>query len=156
MSLKKIEQIKEGKWFRIWDLIAFGVILITAVALILAFTLGGDKSALSGFEINYRGETVFTYEFGGDMRILDNERVKVEDGDGGFTVYFTTDDGKGYNTIWVNTKNKTVDVTDSNCSMRKDCVYTAKMTNNSSQIYCLPHDLTILPLKIVDDGNIII
>lgn len=156
MSLKKIEQIKNSKWFSIWDLIAFGVILITAVALILVFTLRGDKSALSGFEISYRGEQVFTYEFGGEKRILDNERIKVEDGDGGFKVHFTTDDKKGYNTIWVNTKNKTVDVTDSNCSMRKDCVYTAKMTNNSSQIYCLPHGLTILPLKIVDDGNIII
>lgn len=156
MSLKKIEQVKNSKWFSIWDFVVFGVIIVVAVALILVFTLGRDKSALSGFEMSYRGEQVFTYEFGGEKRVLDSERVKVVDGDGGFTVHFTTGDGKGYNTIWVNTKNKTVDVTDSNCSMRKDCVYTAKMTNNSSQIYCLPHGLIILPLKIVDDGKIII
>lgn len=157
MSLKKIEQVKNSKWFSIWDLVAFGVILITAVALILAFTLGRDRSQLSGFSVSYRGETVFTYEFGGEKRILKDGYIEVKEGDGGFTVKFTTEDKKGYNTIWVNTKDKTVDVTDSNCSTRKDCVYTAKLKNNSSPpIICTVHGLTVSPLKFVDDGNIII
>lgn len=155
MSLKKIEQVKNSKWFSIWDMIAFGVILITAVALILAFTVGRDKSALGGFSVSYRGGQILTYEFGGDPIILDSDRVEVEKGDGGFTVHFTTDDGKGYNTIWVNTKDKTVDVTDSNCSSHKDCVHTEKLKNNSSlPIICTVHKLTVAPLKFVDDGII--
>ncbi len=35
MSLKKIEKVKNSKWFSRWDLVVFGVILIAAVALIL-------------------------------------------------------------------------------------------------------------------------
>ncbi len=157
MSLKKIEQVKNSKWFSIWDLVAFGVILITAVALILVFTLGRDKSALSGFSVSYRGETVLTYEFGDDKpRVLNGTYVEVNDENGGFTVRFTDDSG-GYNIIYVDTAARTVDVTDSNCSTHKDCVHTAKLKSNSSPpIICTVHALTVAPLKFVDDGNIII
>ncbi|MCM1546455.1 MAG: hypothetical protein NC033_05405 [Clostridiales bacterium] len=158
MSLKKIEQVKTSKWFSLWDLVAFGAILITAVALILAFTLGGDKSALSGFSVNYRGELVLTYEFGDDKpKILNGDFVEVEEAKNGFTVRFTTDDGRGYNVIYVDTTEKTVDVTDGNCSTHKDCVHTPKLTKNSSPpIICTVHGLTISPLKVEDSGNIII
>lgn len=156
MSLKKIDEIKNSKWFSIWDLVAFGVIIITAVALILSFTIGRDKSQLGGFSVSFRGEQVLTYEFGKDPRILDSGRVTVEEAEGGFTVRFTTDNG-GYNLIYVDTAAKTVDVTESNCSAHKDCVHTAKLTNNSSApIICTVHGLTVAPLKYVDDGNIII
>ncbi len=155
MSLNKIEQVKNSKWFSIWDLVAFGVILITAVALILAFTLGRDKSGLDGFSVKYRGETVMTYEFDGDkVRILNDEYIKAEEESGYYR--FTDGDG-GYNVIYVDTAARTVDVTDSNCSTHKDCVHTAKLKSNSSPpIICTVHGLTITPLKTVDDGNIII
>ncbi|MDE6850333.1 MAG: hypothetical protein K2J54_03300 [Clostridia bacterium] len=157
MSLKKIDEIKNSKWFSIWDLVAFGVIVITAVALILSFTIGRDKSALGGFLISYRGEQVLSYEFGGKADVLNEKYVLLEEGDGGFTVRFTTDDGRGYNVIYVDTAAKTVDVTESNCSSHKDCVHTAKLSNNSSApIICTVHGLTVAPLKFVDDGNIII
>ena len=60
MSLKKIEQIKQSKWFSVWDLIAFGAVIVTSVVLIIAFTVGRDKSALDGVYISYRGEPAFT------------------------------------------------------------------------------------------------
>ena len=156
MSLKKIDEVKTSKWFSIWDLVAFGVILVTAVALILAFTLGRDKSELEGFTVSYRGETVLTYEFGKDKpSVLNGAYVGVNEGSGGFTVRF--DDGNGgYNIIYVDTAAKTVDVTDSNCSSHKDCVHTAKLSANSSPpIICTVHGLTVAPLKFVDNGNII-
>ncbi|MCM1437592.1 MAG: hypothetical protein NC131_00070 [Roseburia sp.] len=158
MSLKKIDQIKNSKWFSIWDLVAFGVIILTAVALMLAFTLGRDKSSLTGFSVSYRGEQVLAYEFGSDKpTVSDGRYVEIEEGDGGFTVRFTTEDKRGYNVIFVDTRNKTVDVTESNCSSHKDCVHTAKLTDNSSApIICTVHGLTVSPLKFVDDGNIII
>ena len=158
MSLKKIEQVKNSKWFSIWDLVAFGAILLTAVALILAFTLGKDKSQLGGFSVSYRGETVLTYEFGNvQPLVLNGTYIEVNEEEGGFTVRFTTADKKGYNVIFVDTAARTVDVTDSNCSTHKDCVHTAKLSNNSSPpIICTVHGLTVSPLKFVDDGNIII
>lgn len=153
MSLKKIDEVKNSKWFSIWDLIAFGVIIVTAVALILAFTLGRDKSALSGFSVKYRGETIYEYDFdSGKVLKINEEYIKA---DGGALRF---DDGNGgFNLIYVDTAARTVDVTDSNCSSHKDCVHTAKMTNNSSMpIICTVHDLVIEPLVFVDDGNIII
>ncbi|MDE6557845.1 MAG: hypothetical protein K2K39_01940 [Clostridia bacterium] len=154
MSLKKIEEVKSSKWFSIWDLIAFGVVLLTAVALILAFTVGKDRSALSGFQINYRGEQVLTYEFGGKVPV-GGENYGVTEREGGFTVRFVTEDKKGFNDIFVDTVKRTVAVTDSNCSAHKDCVHTAALVNNSSlPIICSPHGLTVSPLKFVDDGVI--
>lgn len=158
MSLKKIDEIKNSKWFRIWDFVVFGVIIVVAVALILAFTLGRDKSKLGGFSVSFRGETVLTYEFGSDKppKVLNAAYIEVKEGNGGFTVRFESGDG-GYNVIYVDTAARTVDVTDSNCSTHRDCVHTAKLTTNSSlPIICTVHGLTVSPLKFVDDGNIII
>lgn len=153
MSLKKIDEIKNSKWFSIWDLVAFGVIIIIAVALILSFTIGRDKSALGGFSVSYRGESIYEYEFDSGKILKINEKYIKVDGD-----RLRFDDGNGgYNIIYVDTAAKTVDVTDSNCSSHKDCVHTAKLTNNSSApIICTVHGLTVSPLKFVDDGNIII
>lgn len=153
MSLKKIDEIKNSKWFSIWDLVAFGVIIIIAVVLILSFTIGRDKSALGGFSVSYRGESIYEYDFDSGKILKINEKYIKVDGD-----RLRFDDGNGgYNIIYVDTAAKTVDVTDSNCSSHKDCVHTAKLTNNSSApIICTVHGLTVSPLKFVDDGNIII
>lgn len=157
MSLKKIEQIKEAKWFTLWDLIAFGAVIIISVALIIAFTVGRDKTALEGFYLSYGGVRAFTYDFGegeADVILTDNiEMGEIEDGC--FTVRFYTDGKKGFNDVFVDTVKRTVEVTASNCSTHKDCVYTPKLQYNSSTpIICTPHALSICPLKFVDDGVI--
>ncbi|MDE6373582.1 MAG: hypothetical protein K2L72_03695, partial [Clostridia bacterium] len=64
MSLKKLEQTKNSRWFSIWDTIVYGVIILTAAALIISFTIGRDKSALDGFYIVYNGERALVYRFG--------------------------------------------------------------------------------------------
>lgn len=157
MSLKKIEQIKEAKWFTLWDLIAFGAVIIISVALIIAFTVGRDKTALEGFYLSYGGVRAFTYDFGegeADVILTDNiEMGEIEDGC--FTVRFYTDGKKGFNDVFVDTVKRTVEVTASNCSTHKDCVYTPKLQYNSSTpIICTPHALSVCPLKFVDDGVI--
>lgn len=157
MSLKKIEQIKKAKWFSVWDLIAFGALIIISVALIIAFTVGRDKTALEGFYLSYGGVRAFTYDFGegeADVILTDNiEMGEIEDGC--FTVRFYTDGKKGFNDVFVDTVKRTVEVTASNCSTHKDCVYTPKLQYNSSTpIICTPHALSVCPLKFVDDGVI--
>lgn len=157
MSLKKIEQIKKAKWFSVWDLIAFGALIIISVALIIAFTVGRDKTALEGFYLSYGGVRAFTYDFDdgeADVILTDNiEMGEIEDGC--FTVRFYTDGKKGFNDVFVDTVKRTVEVTASNCSTHKDCVYTPKLQYNSSTpIICTPHALSVCPLKFVDDGVI--
>lgn len=157
MSLKKIEQIKKAKWFSVWDLIAFGAVIIISVALIIAFTVGRDKTALEGFYLSYGGVRAFTYDFGegeADVILTDNiEMGEIEDGC--FTVRFYTDGKKGFNDVFVDTVKRTVEVTASDCSTHKDCVYTPKLQYNSSTpIICTPHALSVCPLKFVDDGVI--
>lgn len=157
MSLKKIEQIKQSKWFSLWDLIAFGAVIITSVVLIIAFTVGRDKSALDGFYISYRGEQVFTYSFeDGNTEIILQDNIEVGEVENGrFTVRFYTDGKKGFNDILVDTERRTVEVTASNCSTHKDCVYTPKLQYNSSTpIICTPHAFSVCPLKFTDDGVI--
>ena len=156
MSLKKIEQIKKGKWVRVWDIVAYAVITVAIVALILALTLGRDRSALEGFTVAYKGETVLTYNFSsGEMKVLAEDNVAVEEGKDVILITFSTDDKKGYNKISVNTAERTVRVEESNCSTHKDCVYTPALKNNSSApIICTPHGLSISPLVYMDDGII--
>ncbi|MGN1373111.1 MAG: hypothetical protein ACI4VK_03570 [Candidatus Coproplasma sp.] len=161
MSLKKIQQVKNSKWFRVWDLLVYGIILVAVVALIIAVTVNKDTSPLEGVSLSYRGITIYTYEFEKDKSEITlgregNVSVGEKDADGSFTVLFTTDDGEGYNSVFINVKERSVKVTASNCSAHKDCVYTAKITNNGSlPIICPIHSLTVSPLKYIDSGIII-
>lgn len=155
MSLKKIEQIKNGKWVSVWDIVAYAVITVAIVALILGLTLGRDKSALVGFTIEYRGETVLTYDFTTKEKEFAEERITWEEEGDVILITFTTEQKRGYNKILVNVKERTVRVAESNCSAHKDCVYTPALKNNSSApIICTPHGLSISPLKFTDNGRI--
>lgn len=61
----------------------------------------------------------------------------------------------GYNVVEINIKERAVKVTEADCGKR-DCVYTAAITNSSGMIYCSPHKLRILPYDFEADDNIII
>lgn len=156
MSLKKIEQIKEGKWIRLWDIIAYAVLTVAVVILIITFTVGRDRSALAGFTVTCRGETLLTYDFTtSNMQVFAEENISVKEGEDIITITFTADDKKGYNKISVDVKKRTVSVVESNCSTHKDCVYTSALRNNSSTpIICTPHGLSISPLVFEDNGVI--
>ena len=157
MSLKKIEEVKNSKWFSIWDLISFGVVILTSVALIIALTVGRDKSALDGFYVSYNGVQVYSYDFrDGSSVVLSEDNIEVLSEDsGGITLRFYTDGKKGFNDVFVDLNKRSVTVTDSDCSAHKDCVYTPAMTSNASTpIICTPHSFSVLPLTFDDDGII--
>lgn len=158
MALKKVEQIKQGKWVRVWDIIAYAVLSVLIIALLLSFTVGRGKTALVGFKVAYKGETVFTYNFdSGEMKVLDGELIAVDETEENadeITVKFTTPDKKGFNKILISVAERWVRVTESNCSTHKDCVYTTALKNNSSTpIICTPHALSISPLTFMDDAT---
>lgn len=160
MAIKKIGQIKESKWFRVWDLIVYGVVAVIIAALFLTVFLTRDTSLPNGFKISYDGRDVFSYIFTEDRyeSLSPSNIVVVEENGEKLVLTFYTDDGKGYNKIEVDKVKRTVRVTDANCSAHKDCVYTPEIKGGSSAIICPPHGMIIRPLGTAkdDDGDIII
>ncbi|MDE7087298.1 MAG: NusG domain II-containing protein [Clostridia bacterium] len=160
MSRKKIGQIKEGKWFRIGDLIVYGVIAALLVALFLALFFTRDNSATDGIRLCYRGESVFEYDYHSDKyEIKKPENIVIEsDTEEKLQLTFYTYGRSGYNKVVIDKNAKSVRVTEADCSIRRDCVYTPAITDNSSVICCTPHALSVEPLlrKINDDGDIVI
>ncbi|MGN0806518.1 MAG: hypothetical protein ACI4MC_05715, partial [Candidatus Coproplasma sp.] len=63
MSFKKIKQVKNNKWFRVWDLLVYGVILAFVAVLFIVFAVNRDTSPLEGVSLSYRGVQIYTYEF---------------------------------------------------------------------------------------------
>ena len=160
MSLKKVEQVKKDRFFRIWDILVYGVIIVVVVALFLAVTLTADKSSLTAISAYYDNGVAFSYDFEkGELNIAMPDNVKVEDnGENTLTIIFCTNGGsldkpESYNTIVIDKAERTVSVTESDCSNRKDCVHTPALKDSSSLIVCSPHHLRILPDDYRDDGQ---
>lgn len=157
MSLKKVEQVKTDKWFKIWDILVYGLIIGVIVALFIVFAFVGKGEKPNGITVSYKGEKVFSYNFDkGEYEIAKADYIEVkEDGEERLFLTFYTDGKSGYNDIEINKRNKSVKVTASNCSTHRDCVHTPALSGSRSvPILCTPHALSIAPLTYYDDGTI--
>lgn len=158
MSRKKIVQLKESKWLRIWDLLVYGIIAVIIVALFLVVFFTRDSAPTEGIKLSYNGVSVFEYDYVSDKyEIKSAENIRVDsNSEKKLELTFFTDGKSGYNKILIDKVERSVTVTDADCSTRRDCVYSPAIKDNSSVICCTPHSLTIEPLKraVVDDGDI--
>ncbi len=143
MSLKKIEQTKQDKWFRLFDLIIYGVIIVAVVVLFIVLFTTRDTSGLSGVRILIKGETVFEYEFAEDKYSILSDKVEVKEEDGGITV--NVRDGDNFNAVYIDRDKKTAKMSEANCR-GKHCLYFSPLKNNSNFISCSPHSVKIEPL----------
>ena len=147
MSLKKIEQIKVEKPFKIFDLIIYGCVILIIVALLLVFFFNkGEK--IKGVTVNYNGVAVFSYDFEKDENIvLDSSKISVEQNNENNLLvrFFLNEDKTAYNVIEINKAECKIKVIDTDCSLRKDCYHTAAISNDNGFITCTPHKLDILP-----------
>ena len=152
MSLKKVDEVKADKGFKIWDLVIYGAIAALVVALFIALFETRDSSPLKGIQISVKGEVVYEYDFEkGEVSRADCVQTQSEEGS---LITLRVEAGGGYNIIEVN-KNGWVRVTDADCSS-KDCVYTPKITDSGGIIYCHPHALRIIPYDYdIDNGTLI-
>lgn len=152
MSLKKIDEVKKDKGFRIFDLIIYGVVAALAAALFIVVFTTKSADPLSGVRIYVAATPVFEYEFGGEAEILSPETVTVDKEDSsGITV--TVKNGEDYNVIYINKAAKSVEVRDANCN-GKECTY-MKMNDDGDFIFCSPHGLKIEPYEVdLDNPNI--
>lgn len=152
MSLKKVGQVKKDRFFRLRDLIVYGAIAAVVAVLFLTVFLTRDRSGLEAVEAYYRNTLAFSYDFVADeYEVYLPQNIAVEAGESQITVTFCTDGGSlsepcDYNIICINKISRSVSVTESDCSARRDCVYTSAITNNSGAIICTPHALRIVPL----------
>ncbi len=156
MSLKKVEQVKSERGFRIWDLLVYGIVAVLIVALFLSVFLTRDKSPLTAVGIYVNNQKVFVYDFekGGYEILTKDGGITVESGAKSLTVKINND--YGYNEIVIEKAGK-VYATAADCG-GKDCTHMRPITDKSGIIYCSPHRLRIVPddYKPDDDGIIII
>ena len=143
MSLKKIEQVKKDRGFKIFDLIIYGAVLVLVAVLFIVVFTTRDTSELSGVKITVGTEVVFEYEFGGEFN-KKSDSVTVEEDGKSITVTVTTDEGK--NVVYIDKDKKTAKMLDADCR-GKQCMYFPELDNNSKYIYCSPHGVKVEPLS---------
>ncbi len=142
MSLKKIDEVKKDRGFKIFDLIIYGVVaLFVAVTFIVIFTTR-DTSPASGIRVYSDNAVVFEYNFkDGKHKNLNKDRVEVLSEDDKTLEIKVTFDG-GHNTVLID-KSGRVTVKDADC-FGKTCM-AMEIKDKSGMIYCSPHRLRIEP-----------
>ncbi len=154
MSLKKVSQVKADKGFKICDLIVYFAIVIIIAVIFIAVFVTKDAGPLKGIRIYSAENLVFEYDFtSGEYKNLSPETVTAESGENKLVIKIISNGG--YNVACIDTKERTVKVIEADCGKR-DCVYTAAITDSGGMIYCSPHRLRILPFDFETDDNIII
>lgn len=157
MSGKKLDSIKSEKYFRVWDLVVYGVLALVIAALFLAVFLSRDDSPAGGIKISSYGTAVCVYDYQADkFTVFDGEIMEIESqSEEEVRLIFHAERG-GYNKIVIDKINKSVRVSDADCSLHRDCVFTPAITDNGSAISCPPHNMKIEPVtkSYHEDGDL--
>lgn len=145
--MTRLEEVKKRKVFAPLDLVLYGAIALVVIALFCVFVF--FRGEAEGISVEREGQILYTYDFakGGTVQPAGEGYVSVTEGEGVVTVRVTTEDGAGYNVISIDVAQKTVRVTEANCSRTPDCVYTAEIKDASGGIICVPHRLKIVPVS---------
>lgn len=163
MSLKKIEQVRSDKGFKIFDLIVYAVVLVAIAVMFAVFVFASDDSAIRAIRISYIGDgesrTVFTYDFDADRwENFSEVNIEVaEEDDGRILLFFYVDESKSeYNEIIVDKTERSVWVEDANCR-NKTCMNFGKLRYNNQAISCSPHGYMVIePLDYKVSGSVIV
>ena len=75
MSLKKVEQVKADKGFKIWDLIIYGAIAVIVAVLFITLFAVRDTSPLKGIRVVLGNEVVYEYDFENGKQISCNTQI---------------------------------------------------------------------------------
>ena len=127
MSGKVFSRVRGGGFFKRADIIVYALIAVVAIVLLLVFLLPSDEE-LSGFEITYDGATVLTYDFDDGLTVKDAFRDAV------------------VATCFVDLGERSVKMTDADCSVSKDCTYMPALDGGNGAIICVPNRIRIVPV----------
>ena len=153
MSLKKIEQVKADKGFRLFDLIIYGAIAAIVVVLFIVIFVTRDTSPLRGISVRLGNNAVFEYDFENGKYSDYDENIVVINEDTDENLVITVYSDGGYNKISINKSGK-VKVVEADCR-HKDCKLPT-ITDNNTVIHCMTHSLIIEPYGFDVDNDIII
>ena len=149
MKKSLFKRIKTSSLFYKKDIFLYLFVCVFVLALFFGFVFFADASTPDGFKAIKGGQTVFSFNFDkNDLTVSQDftNLVKVENSQNLITVTVYTDDKyTDYNVVEIDKVNLTAKVTDSTCSISKDCVRSPKIKGNGA-IYCAPHDLKIVGL----------
>ena len=137
-----------SKLFKKGDVFVYSFLAIAFLLLFLFLIIIPTKISSKGFSISVDGNSVANYYYENQsLEILDSSySLLISYDTKGNTITIYTDSTKQhYNVIAIDNLNKTARVSDANCSVSKDCVYTPAIKNNSA-IVCAPHKLKIASL----------
>lgn len=145
MSLDAIKAVKTDKGYRKGDIVVYSLILLIFLTVLFAVIFGIRDDELSGFEVYYGNEKVFSYSFSTESGNVYSELMTViSDDSAGITIRF---ENKGeFNEIYADKMGRSVRVLNANCSLGKDCVNTGALDGSGKIIVCVPHKLKILPV----------
>lgn len=150
--MKNREMIKRDKIcaFRIADVLVYSAVALLVFLLFLCFVILPNESSYDGFKITLNGEEIFLLkykdgsykqrDFDGEIDISESENEELT-----ITVFCDAEKTE-YNVLLVSLKDKTVKVTESNCSIKKDCVHSPSVNGTNTVIACMPHGLKIVAL----------
>lgn len=150
MSLKKTQQVRADRGFKIFDLIIYCLVIVIAATLFLVVFFTKDTSKLKGIKIYHLNEVVFDYNFESkEYKKTDKTQVIFEDSE---IIRIKITVKNAYNEVEIKRSGE-VKMLEANCRT-KDCIYTPKITNNSGSIFCQSHTLKILPYSYsIDNGK---
>lgn len=150
--MNKYDKIRELKAYEKNDIFIYVFLLILIISLFLFFVILPDTKKAEGFAVYYDGEKVFALSYSApeDYSITEGfeNYFEVSLSENRITFRFPPDKSE-YNIITFDSEKKSVKVTESNCSVSPDCVYSPEIRNGGA-IICAPHRLKIAPLQ--DDG----
>lgn len=157
MSLKKVEQVKRDKGFKLPDLIIYAAIIVLVAALLIALFAVRSDEPLRGVRIKIYGTEVFScnFEDGAYCALTEDGAVEFTEIESGVQMVTVKTDA-GYNLIEINYADRTVKVVEADCR-NGDCIYSNLhptqiiKSNKSLPIYCNPHGVLIEPLDYTPD-----
>ncbi len=157
MSLKKVNQVRADRGFKIWDIAVYAAILAAVAALFVVMFFTRDESQLKGIYVYYDNVVIYVYDFG-EMRgeIRDGAHIAVLDEDDEslkLRFHVGSSLGSDYNDILIDKAAVSVTITDADCSARKDCYYMDDIVNAGGALICTPHRLKIIPYGYEEDGG---
>ena len=151
MKKNLYDDVKQRKPFVLIDIAVYAAIVLTVVGFFLAFIIFPKNENSDGFKVFVDEKEIFVFyydtcdyetkEYGGKIEMQTVEDKKT------YVVRIFPRGDQEFNLLYVNAEEKTVKITDANCSNRKDCVYTPEIKSGSGAIYCMPHKLKVLPIK---------
>lgn len=144
--MKNARRVREGKLFRIADLLIYGAVLLFVAALFLTAALL-NRGQAQGFRVEVHGETVYTHTFGSGGEVAEGWEDRITFSREGELLLIAIEASEdAWNLLAVDDAAGTAVMRDANCSRRKDCTAMRAIGSGGSVIVCIPHALRVISL----------